>query len=228
MSTDARDMKAAAGDPRQMITLMTVVSLVCGVLIVSVYQGTLEPIRRNVASIMSASVAELLAGTTKQVIYGVLPDGQLTVLDAPDGPLPKVFAAYDADGRLLGLVIEASDRGYGDMIKALFAYDPETQRATGFKVVEMKETPGLGDQIATDPDFLKNFSGLDLTLDPEGQALVHPIVTVKNGKKSNPWEIDGISGATISSRAVARMINKSANAVLPAITRNLDRIKRGE
>jgi electron transport complex protein RnfG len=228
MSTGAQDIKAAAGNPRQMITLMTVVSLVCGILIVSVYQGTLEPIRRNVASIMSGSVAELLTGTTKQVIYGVLPDGQLTVLDAPDGPLPKVFAAFDADGRLLGLVIEASERGYGDVIKALFAYDPESQRATGFKVVDMKETPGLGDKIANDPDFLKNFSGLDLTLDAEAENLAHPVITVKNGKKSNPWEIDGISGATISSRAVGRMINKSANAVVPAIARNLDRIKRGD
>ena len=45
---------------------------------------------------------------------------------------------------------------------------------------------------------------------------------VKQGTKSNPWEIDAISGATISSKAVARMLDDSAQAVLPTIHAHLD------
>jgi electron transport complex protein RnfG len=51
---------------------------------------------------------------------------------------------------------------------------------------------------------------------------------VKHGAKRNPWEIDAISGATVSSRAIGRALDKSVAAVGPVIARNLDRIKRGQ
>ena len=37
---------------------------------------------------------------------------------------------------------------------------------------------------------------MEAALDPDGTAVANPIVTVKNGKKTDPWQIDGISGAT--------------------------------
>ena len=43
----------------------------------------------------------------------------------------------------------------------MYSYSPEKQAITGFKVVDMRETPGLGDRIRGDPDFLKQLSGLD-------------------------------------------------------------------
>ncbi|MFN3884872.1 MAG: FMN-binding protein, partial [Rhodocyclaceae bacterium] len=43
--------------------------------------------------------------------------------------------------------------------------------------------------------------------------------------KSQPWEIDAISGATITSRAVGRAINDSAQVLLPRITPHLDGLK---
>jgi undecaprenyl pyrophosphate phosphatase UppP len=64
---------------------------------------------------------------------------------------------------------------------------------------------------------------------PAGDASEgHPITTVKHGTKKNPWEIDAISGATISSRAVGRMLDASVKSTAPAVARNLDRIKRGD
>ncbi len=52
-------------------------------------------------------------------------------------------------------------------------------------------------------------------------------MTVKHGSKTDPWQIDAISGATISSKAVARMLNDSAQAMLPAINAHLDRLAEG-
>jgi len=192
-----------------MIKVLGAVSLICGVLIVGTHISTLGRIRHNREIIMRESVEQLLPGIQKQVIYGIQASGDLTIL-------PGV----ESEGPRLGIVIETSDRGYADVISAMYAYSPEKQVITGFKVVEMRETPGLGDKISSDPGFLENFKNLEA-------KLLHAIAVVKHGTKKNPWEIDAISGATVSSRAVGRMLQKSVQSVVPVIAKNLDRIQRG-
>lgn len=201
-----------------MVRMLGLVSLVCGILIVGTHVNTLARIRSNQEVIMKESVAELLPGIQKQVIYGVEPSGELKILPGLESEGTRLFAGYDANGQFLGVVIEASDRGYADVIAAMYAYKPDTKTVTGFKVVDSHETPGLGSRIGTDEKFQENFKALDAT---------HPIQTVKHGTKKNPWEVDAISGATISSRAVGRMLQKSTKEFIPIIEKNLDRIRKG-
>jgi Na+-translocating ferredoxin:NAD+ oxidoreductase subunit G len=189
-----------------LIQLMGTVSLLCGLLIVTTHEVTLKPIRRNQEIIMRETVAELLPGAKKQVIYGVDTAGNLTILAGVDAPGPKLFAGYDGGGALIGVVIEGAERGYADVIRAMYAYSPGKKAIIGFKV--------------TDAKFLANFKELDA-------SLKNPIVTVKSGTKKNPWEVDAISGATISSRAVGRLLNNSAKQMIPIIERNLQRIQGG-
>lgn len=202
-----------------MIRIMGIVSLVCGLLIVAAHRGTLEPIRRNQELIMQETVAQLLPGVAKQITYAASADGELKVWNEPEPPPQRIIAGYDSSGALIGVVLQAAERGYADMIVGMYAYSPAKQAVIGFKVVEMKETPGLGDKISTDPRFLSNFRELDAT---------HPIVTVKSGTKKNAWEVDAISGATISSRAVGRMLQKSTKQMAPVIARNRARLEKGE
>jgi electron transport complex protein RnfG len=204
-----------------MVRTLTVVSLLCGLLIVLTDVNTRGRIRHNQEIIMRESVAQLLPGIQKQIIYSIEPSGDLTISTGLQGDGPRLFAGYDAGGRFLGVVIEAAERGYADVISAMYAYDPDKKVITGFKVIDMKETPGLGNRIGSDPEFTSNFKSLDAS---EG----HPIATVKHGTKKNPWEIDAISGATISSRAVGRMLDASVKSTAPVIAHNLDRIKRGD
>jgi len=203
----------------QMIRLLGTVSLLCGLLIVGTERGTIARIHSNQETILRESVARLLPGISKQILYVVQPTGELAIASSSETKGPRFFAGYDTSGKFLGVVIEASERGYADVISALYSYSPETQTITGFQVVDMKETPGLGNKISSDPDFLGNFANLDAT---------HPITAVKHGAKKNPWEIDAISGATISSRAVGRMLQKSVQEIAPVIQRNRDRIERGQ
>jgi electron transport complex protein RnfG len=200
------------------IRCLGLVSLISGLLIVGASLLTKDQIRINQEIIMRDSIAQLLPGVDRQVAYGVEPNGDLTRLTGIDAKGRKLFAGYDKSGKLLGVVLEASERGYADVISAMYAYDPAAKTITGFTVVEMKETPGLGDKITKDKEFLANFGKLDTT---------HPIAAVKHGTKKNPWEIDAISGATISSRAVGRMLQKSIAEMSPIIARHLDRIQRG-
>jgi len=89
----------------------------------------------------------------------------------------------------------------------------------------MAETPGLGDKIARDPTFLANFKALDAQLNDAGDGLRHAIVTVKHGTKAQAWQIDAISGATISSKAVGRMLNDSAQRLLPRLLPHVQSLK---
>jgi electron transport complex protein RnfG len=203
-----------------MIKVLGTVSLLCGLLIVGADVNTHTRIRHNQELMMKESVAHLLPGIQKQVIYGIEDNGDLKILPGVEGEnVKRMFAGYDSSGKFLGVVIEASERGYADVISAMYAYSPDKKVVSGYQVVDMRETPGLGSRIGTDEKFAENFKELDAT---------HPIKTVKHGTKQNPWEIDAISGATISSRAVGRMLQKSVAEMVPVINKNLDRIKRGD
>jgi electron transport complex protein RnfG len=77
----------------------------------------------------------------------------------------------------------------------------------GMKVLESKETPGLGDKIVKDTAFINQFSRV------EG-----PVQGVKKGQeKGKPNEVDMITGATISSRALIRAINTTLERVGPLL-----------
>ena len=115
--------------------------------------------------------------------------------------------------------------GYADIIRILYGYDHVNEIVTGITVLESKETPGLGDKIEKDEAFLANFEALDVKLNASGDALANMVVPVKNGEKTNAWEVDGITGATISSRAIANIIGESSNIVLPVIRKNLDKLE---
>ena len=81
-------------------------------------------------------------------------------------------------------------------------------------MLESRETPGLGDKINKDVDFLANFT--DLAVEPT-------IVGVKKGEKAKPNEVDCITGATISSKSVIKILNTSTGewlSELPPLARS--------
>jgi electron transport complex protein RnfG len=123
-------------------------------------------------------------------------------------------------------VIAAEGMGYQDNIRVLYAYSFATHSIVGFKVLASKETPGLGDRIEKEPHFLANFDALDASLTADGGALQHPIVTVKQGEKTGAWQLDGITGATITSVAIGNILNDSASRWVPVLERDAETIGR--
>lgn len=193
------------------------IGALCALLIVGVYQGTAARIRENQERFLARAVAEVLPAARATVAVVVTDDGSLA--EPPEAPALPVFLGYDAADALVGAVLTAQGMGYQDNIRVLYAYSFERQAIVGFKVLDSKETPGLGDRIEKEPHFLANFEQLDARLTPGGDALLHPIVTVKQGEKTEPWEIDGITGATITSEAIGAILNDSADSWLPILER---------
>lgn len=210
-----------------LVRTLGIVSTVCGVIIVTAYQGTLPAVTENKRVALERAVFKLVPGATSVVEYHASAAG---VAPAPGGAMPagavRFYAGYDAQGRLKGITAEGAARGYADQVRVLWAYDPEARSVVGFSVVQMRETPGIGDRILEDPAFLANFRTLDVRLGPAGRALANPVITVKHGTKSKPWEIDAISGATITSKAVGKGINDSAGVLLPRLVPSLEAIRK--
>jgi electron transport complex protein RnfG len=138
----------------------------------------------------------------------------------------KFFAAYDEPASSPALPPRAWAKGYADTVRIMFGYQPDCQCVVGIGVVSMRETPGIGDKIITDKDFLANFTALDVKLKADLSALANEVKAVKHGAKTGAWQIDAIAGATITSRAVGKAINDSAQALLPRLVPNLDKLAK--
>jgi electron transport complex protein RnfG len=96
------------------------------------------------------------------------------------------------------------------------------------KVLESKETPGLGDKIMKDARFRENFDALDAGLNDDGTSLAHEITLAKHGEKTDAWQVEAITGATISSRAVTNILRESTAGAVPVIQKNLGVLEEGD
>jgi electron transport complex protein RnfG len=102
------------------------------------------------------------------------------------------------DGKVIAYVVPAESKGYGGAIKMVTAVSPEGS-SLGYKILSHNETPGLGDN-ATQPKFIKQFIGKKAE-----QLEVVKVPTDKN--------IQALTGATITSRAVTKGIKEAVEEV---------------
>ena len=98
---------------------------------------------------------------------------------------------------LAGWVIKAGGQGYADKIELLIGVDPKVKTLTGLFILDQKETPGLGNKI-TFPGWRHQFIN---------KKTDQPLVVVKGAPKADNT-IDAVTGATISSRSVIRIVNR--------------------
>jgi len=213
-----------------MVRTLGLVSIICGIIIVAVYQLTLPAVNANKKLALERQVFKVLPNAKSVVTYYATPTGIIAAegQDQPPAQAMVFYAVYDAEHKLAGIAAEASSAGYADQVRVLFAYDVDKRAITGIGVVSMRETPGIGDKILTDEAFLKNFEALDVHLSDDLKSLANAVKTVKHGTKTNPWQIDAIAGATVTSKAVGRGINESAQTLLPRLLPHLEQLVKGE
>lgn len=212
--------------PAAMIRTLGLVAAICGAIIVAAYQGTYRAVQENKRIAVERAVFKVIPAAQSIVVYQALPDGRIEQASATATPgAIRFYAGYDGRGRLAGIAAEGAAKGYADNVRILFAWDAAASQVTGFSVVAARETPGIGDKVGKDRDFLANFP-LMAQLAADGKTLAHEIRTVKHGTKTQPWEIDAIAGATITSRAVGKAINDAAQALLPRLVPHLSDLEK--
>ena len=202
----------------QMYRSIVGIGAFCALLIVSVFKVTAPRIAENQARFLASAVAEVLPVAVSTLAVDIGENGELVETDETLA-LPA-FLGFGTDGELVGAVVTGQGMGYQDNIRILFSYSFEKKAIVGMKVLDSKETPGLGDKVEKEPHFLANFDALDARVSEDGTALANVIVTVKQGEKTEPWQLDGITGATITSDAIGMILNNSSQVWVPVFERD--------
>ena len=206
-----------------LISTLGVVAMLSGFLVVLVYEYTKPIIAENQRLATERAIFKVLP-TAKSRLTFIVKEGKIELADdKAKGEL--IYAGYDKDNHFVGIALNAAEQGYQDIVKLLYGYIPETGCITGYDVLKSTETPGFGTKITTDEAFLSNFECLDAKVNQEQTGLSNVIKTVRHGTKLNPWEIDAISGSTITSNAMGRMFNKSGQKLHPVIAKHLSVLK---
>ena len=174
------------------VVVMTVVCIVVTFLLASVNALTRDRI---------AELAVLADEASKRTI---LPEAStFTDLEVPAGQV-NVFAIMegkDAAGASVGYVITSASRGYAGLVTIMTGIGVDG-KIHDIQVIKDDETPGLGKKVR-DKAFLSPFLGKAAT----EKFTVRP-------DETSLTRIDAVSGATISSRAVADAVNKACAAYL--------------
>ena len=178
--------------------LVIVAALVFG-LLVAVVHGTLKPrIDFNARQKLEREMKALLVGAQ-------------TFEDVTDQDGKMLYSVgKDADEQVLGYALQATGSGFADKILLLVALNDNLDTLLGFAVLKSNETPGFGDKIKNeDPDgnviVKKYFKDRFRNRPVDKKLTVIPI-----GKPQEHMDdevIVAISGATVSSEAVAKIVN---------------------
>lgn len=199
---DGANKEAAAPSSLRLVLTLAIAGLVSGVAIIGIYESTLPTITANKARELREAVFKVLPGVSQMQAL-VHRDGALVAVEKPAKDEPVVYGGYDEGGDFVGYAMPAAGPGFQDTIALLYGYKPAEKQVVGMEILESRETPGLGDKIYKDAEFVAEFSAL--SVEPE-------IVSVKKGTGGQPNEVDSITGATISSKAVVRIINETHTA----------------
>ncbi len=115
----------------------------------------------------------------------------------------RIYKALSEDAAPKGWAFIASGPGFADKIELVVAVDTPFQKLAGFAVLTSNETPGFGDRIKL--SYYRNqFTGAP------AQAL--EIVKTGDPEKIDP-QIVAITGATVSSESVVKIINSSLDSI---------------
>lgn len=104
---------------------------------------------------------------------------------------------YKAENGLIAFPYKG--KGFQGEITGIIAMESDIKTISGLAILSQVETPGLGSRIGDEP-FLSQFPGQ--TFSPELKYMAAGTSSAEN-------EIDGISGATLSSKAIVRILNEN-------------------
>lgn len=183
----------------RLVATLALGGALAGSLLAFVYQMTLPAIQRFASAKIEGAVREVLGAPARlDTLYLI---GNKLSRTPPAGvefrEVSKAFVGFDDKGARIGVAVEAAEPGFVDEVRLMVGFNPATSALTGYAMLGQKETPGLGDKIERDTVFVAQFRGK-----------VAPLKGTKNST-TNAGMVQTITGATISARAVIKIINNA-------------------
>ena len=110
----------------------------------------------------------------------------------------EVYKVFDQTDSSIGYSLVSAGNGFQGKIKMMIGLTGDLNKITSIEILDQSETPGLGTKIL-EPSYKDQYNGL---------TPMTGIKLVKGVAPSNPNEVQAITGATISSRAVVAIVNE--------------------
>ncbi len=183
--------------------ILFAITLIAGVCLGFVYDITKDPIEQATIAANNATYREVLPaasefteaeGSAEQLAV-LEASGELAGLGFGSVTIESVLEGKDASGAAAGHVINSlSNESYGGAVKISVGFDADGA-ITGVGIREISDTPGLGLK-AKESKFRDQYMGKN----------VDSLTVTKMGATADN-EIDAISGATITSKAVTNAVN---------------------
>ncbi|MCX8057927.1 MAG: FMN-binding protein [Spirochaetes bacterium] len=171
---------------KKMIIVLFVVCILSGLFLSIAYTNFIDKINLNSKKALENALKIVLPEATK---FQKLNSENL-----------EIYKGLTDDNNIVGYAIYCFGGGYQDNIYILFSINKELDKILDIFILDQKETPGLGAKII-DKEFRDQFK--DLSTEKE-------ITYVKNQKPDKSMnQIEAISGATISSKSVVKILNST-------------------
>jgi Na+-transporting NADH:ubiquinone oxidoreductase subunit C len=131
----------------------------------------------------------------------------------------RLYAGYDeAAETIIGYAFPAGGPGFWGPIEAMVAVNPEATAIVGVNFTRHTETPGLGARM-TEEAFRGQFQGVALSK-AEGEDLYFRLV--QPGTAIGAGELDAITGATQTSLAIERFLNRELDVFIGTVAARLE------
>ncbi len=166
----------------KIISVLTIVCSTCAFLLTFVYSSAQEKIELNAKGKVEQALTNL-APEAKQIKEFIV--GEDTI-----------YELNDKSNQLIGYGFTAAGQGYQGTIEMMVVVDAKLEHLQGIEIIKSLETPGLGSKIKEN-SFREQFEDLSIFEKIE--------YTKDEAIKNN--QIKAITGATVSSRAVANILN---------------------
>lgn len=193
------------------------VGFMCGVTFVAIsvvsaiHLATATTVARNESLFMKRAICDAAGAGPFDETVALTDWYNAAVAPIPDAEAPTTFTVTQESGTITYIFVR-SGSGLWGQITTVAGLGPELDTFTGVTFVKHNETPGLGARI-DEAWFQKQFIGKSgpFTLVPE------------KTRSQAPTEIDAITGATITSKAVRDIMNellKTAAHTVAETTKN--------
>ena len=180
---------------KKQILLPIVTILVCAAILLGLSAGLSSVAAKN------AQEAHL------QLMQTLLPDSKEFTVVPYDGEDANIVSVHKGEN---GFVIETVTYGYADEITMYVGVNNDG-KVTGLVVHEAHETVGLGNNALTDHVFLAQFlnkSG-SFEIATNGADAFSGATAEAESAEGEATAVDGITGATVTSKAVVRCVNSA-------------------
>ncbi len=172
----------------EMIKMVVALTILCGVsggLLASIHDGT-------AAQIENQQLKFVKGPAIKSILKGSANDPIADRFKIKDGDIERNFFVGNIGGKANTIAFEGSGKGFGGDLGIMVGVNLDDQKLIGVAVTTHSETPGLGAKAKDDPGFSSQFIGLPA----DGNVKV----------TNDGGNINAISGATITSRAVCNAV----------------------